>query len=218
MNAPRSLSALIDQAMTVRGVTSGRRLADLAQREGFVVSHATINAIRGNSYKSRPTDDTVRAIAWLARVSDEVAFRAAGLRVPGPPLAEELPPGVDNLSPEARKAVIGVLRVLVQQEEVVGDAQEQEEAAPMNEIAARAGAIAAGVLEAGGDPAHVENLVAALLANRGSLETPVDDLRAAAYSATAPTWALAARPGTPRNPPDTVTGEESQDTGSSDPA
>jgi hypothetical protein len=89
--------------------------------------HTTLNAIAAGTYKSQPKADTVRAIAWLAGVTDEVAFTAAGLPVPGPPFADELPPGVDNLSPKARKALIDLMRVLVE-EERDGDA---EHAAPM---------------------------------------------------------------------------------------
>jgi hypothetical protein len=73
----------------------------------------TINQIRQGLYKSKPREGTIRALAWLAGVTDEVAFTAAGQPVPGPPFAEELPPGVDNLPGKARKAAIDMLRVLV---------------------------------------------------------------------------------------------------------
>lgn len=107
-----------------RHQTSGRQLAFLAQKEGFTLATTTINAIRQGTYKSVPTDETIRAIAWLAGVSDEAAFTAAGQPVPGPPFAEELPPGVDNLPAKARKAAIDMLRVLVDMnKEVVGNEQ-----------------------------------------------------------------------------------------------
>jgi hypothetical protein len=64
-------------------------------------------------YKSRPRASTIRAIAWLAGVTEDVAFKAAGQPVPGPPFADELPPGVDNLPPKARRAAIEMLRALV---------------------------------------------------------------------------------------------------------
>lgn len=60
-----------------------------------------------------PKEETLRALADLAGVSVETAFHAAGLPVPGPPLADELPPGSDNLSPKSRAAVIQMLRVLI---------------------------------------------------------------------------------------------------------
>lgn len=115
--------------------TSIRQLAAQAQGHGFAITGTTLGHIRARTYKSVPSDETVRALAWLAGVSEDVAFAAAGRRAPGPPLADELPPGVDNLSPKSRRAVIELLRVLVEAEERGGHG----EAAPMN--------------TAGGDPA-----------------------------------------------------------------
>ena len=124
MNEPQSLRELVESAAS-RHQTSGRQLAFLAQKEGFTLATTTVNAIRQGTYKSVPTDETIRAIAWLAGVSDEVAFMAAGQPVPGPPFAEELPPGVDNLPAKARKAAIDMLRVLVDMnKEVVGNGRD----------------------------------------------------------------------------------------------
>lgn len=111
-----TLQSLLIAAKRERGA-SGRRLAELAQKHGFRAAGTTLNAIIAGTYKSTPSDDTVRAIAWLAGVTEGEAFAAAGLRVPGPPLSDELPPGVDLLQPKARKAVVELLRVLVEQEE-----------------------------------------------------------------------------------------------------
>lgn len=116
MTEPQTLQALLDVAMARRGATSGRRLAELAQEQGYAVTHTTVNAIRAGAYRSRPSDETLRAIAWLAGRPEQVAFAAAGLPLPGRPFAEELPPGVDALSPRARRAAIEMLRVLVEAE------------------------------------------------------------------------------------------------------
>lgn len=124
MNQPQSLRSLVELAAD-RHATSGRQLAFLAQRQGFTLATTTVNAIRQGVYKSAPTAETIRAIAWLAGVSDEVAFTAAGQPVPGPPFAEELPPGVDNLSLKSRKAALDMLRVLVDLEK---DADEERQA------------------------------------------------------------------------------------------
>lgn len=116
VNAERSLRDLLNEARAARGNLSGRDLAEAAQKHGFKVTHTTINGLLGGTYKSRPKAETIRAIAWLAGVSEQEAFTAAGLRVPGPPFADELPPDVDYLSPAKRKAVIGLLRVLLNDE------------------------------------------------------------------------------------------------------
>ncbi|MCL1900070.1 MAG: hypothetical protein FWG11_06120 [Promicromonosporaceae bacterium] len=73
----------------------------------------TLNHIGAGTYKSRPSAETVRAVAYLAGVSDDEAFTAAGLPIPGPPFADELPPDADELSPRSRKAVIEVIRAML---------------------------------------------------------------------------------------------------------
>ena len=108
-----TLRELIEQAVTKRDA-SVRRLTQLAQDKGYKVNHTTIGQLRNGSYKyDAPSTDTIRAIAYLAGVDESVAFTAAGQPVPGPPLADELPPGADNLSPKSRKAVVDMVRVLV---------------------------------------------------------------------------------------------------------
>lgn len=124
MNAPQTLRDLVVAAKESRA-TSARQLAFAAQRHGFKVVDTTLNAIAAGTYKSKPSDDTIRAIAWLADVSDEVAFAAAGVPMPGPPFAEELPPGVDYLSQPSRKAAVEILRALVRAERAgEGDAEQ----------------------------------------------------------------------------------------------
>ncbi|WP_432679219.1 hypothetical protein ACRAJ3_09920 [Rhodococcus pyridinivorans] len=107
-----SLRDLINKAADERAL-AGRALAELAQKHGFEITHGTVNSIRSGSYKSRPSDGTLRAIAWLAGVSDEVAFEAAGRKMPGRPFAEDLPPGVDELEPRQRKAAVEMLKAMV---------------------------------------------------------------------------------------------------------
>lgn len=156
MNDAQSLQDLLDLAMARHQVGSGRRLADVAKEHGFAVTHTTINAIRGRTYKSRPSDETLRAIAWLASVPDAVAFSAAGLVVPGPPFADELPPGVDTLSPKARRAVIELLRVLIDEERVRTGSAEVASSGPVPVLRrTRAGSRAGVALAARrGAPAH----------------------------------------------------------------
>lgn len=114
VNETDTLKGLIEKARRDRGA-SARQLAKQAQDAGFKIVGTTLNAIENGTYKSRPSDDTIRAIGWLAGASDDVAFTAAGRRNPGPPFANELPPGVDDLSPAERGAALAVLRTLVAQ-------------------------------------------------------------------------------------------------------
>lgn len=109
-----SLRDLINKAADDRSM-AGRALADLARKNGFEITHGTVNSIRSGSYKSRPSDGTIRAIAWLASVSEETAFQAADRNPPGRPFAEDLPPGVDDLEPRQRKAAVEILRAMVAQ-------------------------------------------------------------------------------------------------------
>lgn len=120
MNEPRTLRSLVLAAQQQRGGASGRELARAAQKRGFKVTFTTLNAIAAGTYKSKPSPDTIRAIGWLAGVPEKVAFAAAGVPMPGPPFADELPPGVDNLTPRSRRAAIEVLRALVEAEQKAG--------------------------------------------------------------------------------------------------
>lgn len=124
MNQPKSLKELVELAVQ-RHDASGLALSQIARKAGHPITYTTLNAIRQGTYKSVPREVTLRALAWLAGVDASVAFTAAGQPVPGPPFAEELPPGVDNLPPKARKAAIDMLRVLV---DLNQDADEERKA------------------------------------------------------------------------------------------
>jgi len=117
VNKTETLKGLIEMAIE-RHQTSVRQLAFKAQEAGFKIVYTTINQIRNGIYKSQPSEVTLKAIAYLAGVDESVAFAAAGQPVPGPPLADELPPGADNLSPKSRKAVVEMVRVLVDLEKM----------------------------------------------------------------------------------------------------
>ncbi|QYW00770.1 immunity repressor [Gordonia phage Sahara] len=124
MNAT-SLRDLLQQAVDRRNAqgqdASFRALQEAVEAEenshprGLSLNRTTASQIVRGSYKGEPSDGTIRAIGWLAGVDDEDAFAAAGRRSPGLPFAEELPPGVDDLSPKERRAAIEMLRTLVAQ-------------------------------------------------------------------------------------------------------
>ncbi len=48
-----SLQDLINKAADERSM-AGRALADLARKNGFEITHGTVNSIRSGAYKSRP--------------------------------------------------------------------------------------------------------------------------------------------------------------------
>ncbi|QOI66876.1 immunity repressor [Gordonia phage Bosnia] len=120
-----SLRDLLQQAVDRRNAqgqdASFRALQEAVEAEenshprGLSLNRTTASQIVRGSYKGEPSDGTIRAIGWLAGVDDEDAFAAAGRRSPGLPFAEELPPGVDDLSPKERRAAIEMLRTLVAQ-------------------------------------------------------------------------------------------------------
>lgn len=67
----RLLAELLDRASERHGGASGRRLAVIAQENGYDVSHSTLNKIRSRTYESEPSVETLRAVAFLAAVSEE---------------------------------------------------------------------------------------------------------------------------------------------------
>ncbi|OMB79223.1 hypothetical protein [Mycolicibacterium conceptionense] len=114
MTEKHTLPELIELASAKHDGASGRRLADIAAAAGYDVSHTTLNRIRSGTYNGDPTATTIRAIAWLANVPEDKAFDAAGQDAPRAPFASVLPPGVDNLGPSERRAVVELLRVFTQ--------------------------------------------------------------------------------------------------------
>ncbi len=122
VNDTDSLKGLVEMAVR-RHDASVRQLALKAQSAGQKITYTTLSQIRSETYKFTPGAPTLKAIAYLAGVDESVAFTAAGQPVPGPPLAEELPPGADNLSPKARKAILDTVRVFVDLEAENNDAR-----------------------------------------------------------------------------------------------
>lgn len=128
MNAD-SLRGLLQQVIDERKAegrdASYRNLQELVEAEeqsnprGLALNRTTASQIVKGTYKGVASPGTVRAIAWLAGVSEAAAFTAAGQTPPGPPFATELPPGVDDLSPKERRAAIEMLRTLVAQRQEI---------------------------------------------------------------------------------------------------
>jgi hypothetical protein len=111
----RSLIGLIDVAAKRHGNASGRRLAELAQRAGHDISHATLNRLRQGTYASRPSDASIRAIAYLADVSENTAFAAAGVTAPAA-IVYEPPREAQRMTTRQRKALDEMIRAFVSDE------------------------------------------------------------------------------------------------------
>jgi predicted RNA-binding Zn ribbon-like protein len=105
----KSLIDLIEIAATRHDGASGRRLAELAQRAGHDISHATLNRLRQGSYATRPSDASIRAIAYLADVSENVAFAAAGVSAPAA-VVYQVPAEAQRMTTRQRKALDELIR------------------------------------------------------------------------------------------------------------
>lgn len=88
---------------------------EAARPRGMSLNRSTASQILRGAYRGTPSPATVRAIGWLAGVSDEAAFAAAGQPAPGRPLAEELPAATDTLNGRERAVVVDVVRALLAQ-------------------------------------------------------------------------------------------------------
>ena len=105
----KSLIDLIEIAATRHDGASGRRLAELAQRAGHDISHATLNRLRQGTYATRPSDASIRAIAYLAEVSENVAFGAAGVSAPAA-VVYQAPAEAQRMTTRQRKALDELIR------------------------------------------------------------------------------------------------------------
>ncbi|BBZ12293.1 hypothetical protein [Mycobacterium branderi] len=105
----KSLIDLIELAATRHGGASGRRLAELAQRAGHDISHATLNRLRQGTYATRPSDASIRAIAYLADVSENVAFAAAAVTAPAAAVYQP-PAEAQRMTTRQRKALDELIR------------------------------------------------------------------------------------------------------------
>lgn len=131
----------------------GRAIAKKEQEVGYSMKHTVFNQVLNGRYKSQIIDKKIRAFVCLAGVTEETVFIAAGRPAPGPPLANELPDGVDNLSPKARKAVIEMLGVLIAAEKGSDhDERTQEEVTKPGTQGTHSPAMS----RAGVSPAHVD--------------------------------------------------------------
>lgn len=116
-----TLADLLRQAIDDRTGAPLRDIQALVEAEeaarprGMSLNRSTASQILRGAYRGIPSPATVRAIGWLAGVTDEVAFAAAGQPAPGRPLADDLPAATDTLNDRERAVVVDVVRALLAQ-------------------------------------------------------------------------------------------------------
>lgn len=120
-----TLADLLRQAIDDRTGAPLRDIQALVEAEeaarprAMSLNRSTASQILRGTYRGTPSPATVRAIGWLAGVTDEVAFAAAGQSAPGRPLADELPTATDTLNDRERGVVIDVVRTLLAQRQSI---------------------------------------------------------------------------------------------------
>ncbi len=124
MNATPPRPTLVDLLRRAIDDRTGAPLRDIqalveaeeaVRPRGMSLNRSTASQILRGAHRGTPSQATVRAIGWLAGVTDEVAFAAANQPAPGRPLVEELPAAADTLNDRERAVVIDVVRALVAQ-------------------------------------------------------------------------------------------------------
>lgn len=102
-------------ANSTRALTEEVRKEEERNPRGLQFNPTIASRILRGIHPGQLSNGTIRAIAYLAGVGDEEAFTAAGRKAPGLPFQEELPPGIDDLTPADRKAALSILRQLIAQ-------------------------------------------------------------------------------------------------------
>lgn len=132
MNATPTRPTLVDLLRRAIDDRTGAPLRDIqalveaeeaVRPRGMSLNRSTASQILRGAHRGTPSHATIRAIGWLAGVTDEVAFAAANQPAPGRPLAEELPTAADTLNDRERAVVIDVVRALVAQRQQTDEAK-----------------------------------------------------------------------------------------------
>lgn len=113
-SGPHSLAEVVELAFTRTGASSSRALEEYAHRNGFELTHSTINLIRKGSYPSRPKDKTLESLSFLSGVPLDTVRALA--KLPAKAIisfAAQLPPDVDELEPRPRAALLEMARLLL---------------------------------------------------------------------------------------------------------
>lgn len=91
----------------------GRAMQRLADRAGLVMSPTTFDRIAAGIYRSKPQEKTLQALAYLAGISEQRVYKAAGRPYVAAKFADQLPPDIDQLNEDQREALIYVARAFL---------------------------------------------------------------------------------------------------------
>lgn len=116
----RTLRDLLAHARQRHEVTSWAALEKIGRARGHKISHTTLSQLFKGTYSAaRPDDVTLRAVAFLAGASLAEVYEAAGLGPVGIPFAQQLPNGVDALTPDHREVALTVIRALLKAQDAL---------------------------------------------------------------------------------------------------
>ena len=108
-----------DKGLSYRQMEEMVEASEARVRRGLKLNRTTASKIARGKHSGDAEDGTIRAIALVAGVTEDVAFTAAGRKLDGEPFAKELPVGIDDLSTRERRVALDLLRVLVAQRQEI---------------------------------------------------------------------------------------------------
>jgi hypothetical protein len=85
----------------------------IADQAGKSMSQTTFDRMLSGKYRSRPKEQTLDALAYLAGVPVKRAYDAAGRKYTSSKFADQLPPDVDELDEDQREALIFAARAFL---------------------------------------------------------------------------------------------------------
>jgi hypothetical protein len=92
---------------------AGREMERIADQAGKSMSQTTFDRMISGQYRSRPKEQTLEALAYLAGVSLKRVYEAAGRKYVAAKFADQLPPDVDELDQDQREALIYAARAFL---------------------------------------------------------------------------------------------------------
>lgn len=113
------LQRLLQRAKERHNNASGRRLAEIAQSAGHEIDRTQINRLLAGTYPHRPTRATAEAVAYLAGVDGTAVGSLLGMPPVYEPFVDELPDDVDVLDFGQRRAVLGVIRQMISDQNAI---------------------------------------------------------------------------------------------------